>query len=150
MTIEQLTALLVGGSYRREHVALLFGLPEFEIETLLGPSRWIRTSDILAKAVAAGSYDSLSPSLISGGTATTFQSNTAPYVLPQLITGAGGEQYSAVQVGALFGINSAVVISILGAGPYSAQSVVQAALSYPSGFPFANVTPTTVAAFNAA
>ena len=141
-----LTTLLVCGAYRPEDIALLFNLPKHEIETQFGPG-YVRTADLLNRANQAGGYNSLDPNRPTSDTAAAFQAATAGYVLRGLLN--GNASYSNAQLAALFAASGDAVESVLGAGPTSGANVYAAIASAPTIFPFANVTPATIALFQA-
>ena len=147
-----IATILVCSYYRLRDIATLFGLPLFTVEGVLGPGRAPSAKVVaLTNQWVAGGYSPFNPALITSGTLSAFQASTLLYVLQQFLI--PGATYTDAQVAALFGLTTAQLDdSNLGAGPYATAAILAAASGYPGNggvLDFANVTPATLAAFNA-
>jgi hypothetical protein len=148
-----LTTILLSSWYPLRAVATLFGLPLFSVENLLGPQR-VNSVQLIALAGnwVSGTNNPFNPALITSDTLAAFQAETLLYILRPLVP--AGQTYTAAQIAALFGVTAAEIDeSELGGGPYTAAEIWTDAGGYPgngSVLNFANVTPTTIAAFTAA
>ena len=119
------------------------------MENYLGPQ--LADSAIVANRTNnwIGGNNPFNPARITDDTVAAFQAATVTYVLRMLVPPA--RRSPNAQVAALFGITASNVDdSELGAGPYTGAAILADASGYPgngSVLNFANVTPTTIAAF---
>jgi hypothetical protein len=142
------STLLVLSAYKQSHVVTLFGLPKWDVENYFGPGS-ISTAKLLARLAQweTGGYEPLGMASVTSATVAAFQTATLAYALNQLCPGP--YTYTDVELAALFGTTQAAIDTAMGGdGPYTAAQILAATNA--GTLTFADITPTTVAAFCAA
>jgi hypothetical protein len=143
-----LASVLICNAYPLADIATLFGLPKWACEQCLGPGLVDSEKLIgLSGQWVAGAYQPFNPALVTDATVAAFQAATLAYALNQFLPGPA--TYTDAQVAAFFGTTAAAIHTAMGgAGPYTAAAILAATQA--GTLTFANITPTTVAAFFAA